>query len=101
MTRRLREAHSSVYVAIELHQNRVEFVDGGSEGVYRQYGSGIKGGFIRHAGSGVVFDVNLGFSFAKTNLPPLGIPLNNYEQQLDGYRIVLPIVGLRLGPWLK
>ena len=99
--KRLREVHSSFYVAVELHQNRVEFVDGGNAGVYRQSGSGIKGGFIRHAGSGVLFDFNFGFSFAKTNLPPLGIPLNNYELQLDGYRIILPIVGVRFGPWLR
>lgn len=91
--------NTGMYLAFELHQNRIEIARQ-DEPAYRQTGQGIKAGYIRHSAWGFLFDVNFGFSLANTNIAPLGIPLNNYQLRSDGYKVVLPIVGFRLGSWL-
>lgn len=91
-----RKIFKGTYVALELHQNRMTFTRD-SEQLYEQNGIGLKGGFIRYAPWGFVFDLNAGLSMATTNIAPLGIPLNNVQPGRRGYQALLPIIGLRMG----
>lgn len=89
-----------LYLSMEFHQNRMEFIRG-ADRPYRQTGQGIKVGFVRYSAWRFMFDVNLGISFARANMEPVGIPLNGYEEGINGYKIVLPIFGFRMGYWVK
>jgi hypothetical protein len=96
-----KSAYNGVYVAMELHQNRITFSRNGEEKLYRQNGIGIKTGIITFSTWRFVFDLNAGLSFTRTNMEPLGIPLNNAEPGPGGYKVVLPILGVRLGMWIR
>jgi hypothetical protein len=95
-----RKIYKGLYLSMELHQNRMKFVSDGYE-LYRQNGMGLKTGFVRYSAWGFMFDVNAGFSLARTNIEPLGIPLNNYQPGRNGYVVLLPIVGVRVGKWIR
>jgi hypothetical protein len=96
-----RTVHRGGYLSIEFHQNRMTFTRVGSSEVYRQNGIGIKTGFIRYSSWRFLFDANVGLSLATTNMEPLGVPLNDYEPTRNGYLLILPIVGLRAGYWIR
>lgn len=100
LTKRSGTFARSMYLSMEFHQNRMEFIKDDYR-PYLQTGEGIKFGFVRYSSWGFIFDCNLGLSFARTNMEPVSIPLNGYEEGLSGYRIVLPIIGFRLGYWLE
>lgn len=89
-----------LYLSMEFHQNRMEFIRDAHK-PYRQTGHGFKVGFVRYSAWRFLFDLNLGLSFARSNMEPVGIPLNGYEEGINGYKIVLPILGFRMGYWMK
>lgn len=99
MKRNYQSVERGAYLAVEFHQNWFEFTKNDYM-PYCEFGQGIKVGFVRYSTWGFMFDMNVGLSVARTNMEPFGIPLNDYEQRLDGYKAILPIVGIRLGYWV-
>lgn len=88
------------YLALEFHQNRVEYIKNDHRPFY-QSGQGIKVGYVRYSPWGFMFDMNIGLSFARGRGEPFGIPLNGYDDALYGYKVIIPTIGFRLGQWLE